>query len=200
MLVIGLTGGIGSGKTTVGKLFERLGATVIDSDQLSRNVTLPNRPALNQIVEHFGEKILQKDGSLDRTALRNIIFKNENERIWLEKLLHPLIRKEMKDKIQSADSLYCIIIIPLLLETEPNPLIQRILVIDSPESEQIKRTQTRDRSTPDEIKAIINTQVNRKKRLLAAHDVIINDGSLEDLAPQVERLHGFYSALAKKNL
>lgn len=200
MLVVGLTGGIGSGKTTVGKLFERLGATVIDADQLSRNVTMPNRPALNQIVEHFGPTILQTDGSLDRTALRNIIFKNENERIWLEKLLHPLIRQEMKEKIQSVDSLYCIIIIPLLLETEPNPLIQRILVIDSPEPEQIKRTQTRDRSTPEEIKAIIDTQVKRAERLSVAHDVIINDGLLEDLVPQVERLHGFYSALAKKNL
>lgn len=198
MLVVGLTGGIGSGKTTVAKLFEKLGATIIDTDQLARDVTEPNQIALQKMGDHFGSRILKADGSLNRTELRKIVFDDEKERTWLEQLLHPLIREEMKRKIETAQTPYCIVIIPLLFETEPNPLIDRILVVDTSENEQIKRTQTRDNITADEVKAILKTQVNRTERLSSAHDVIINEGPLKDLIPQVERLHDFYTNLAKK--
>ncbi len=198
MLVIGLTGGIGSGKTTVAKLFSEHGVKVIDTDQLARDVTQPGQEALHNITTKFGNSILKSDGSLDRTALRKIIFKDENNRAWLEKLLHPLIRNEMKRQIESSKSSYCIVIIPLLFETEPNPLINRVLVVDAPEIEQIRRTQKRDNSTQPEVEAILKTQVSRAKRLAAANDIITNDGSLADLIPQVNKLHLLYTALNKE--
>jgi dephospho-CoA kinase len=196
MLVIGLTGGIGSGKTAVAKLFAEHGITVIDTDQLSRDVTLPNQPALKEIVNRFGTDILLPNGTLNRPALKKIIFKDDSQRIWLEELLHPLIREEMKRQVDAATSPYCIVVIPLLLETKPNPLIQRILVVDTHVESQIQRTQLRDNSTEEEVKAIINTQVNRTQRLTAAHDVIENNGTLNDLKTQVENLHQFYLGLS----
>lgn len=199
MLIIGLTGGIGSGKTTVAKLFAERGVTVIDTDQLARDVTEPGRPALQSIAEKFGASILQANGSLNRTALRKIVFTDENKRLWLENLLHPLILDEMKKQANAAKSPYCIVVIPLLLETNLNHLINRILVIDTNEKEQIKRTQLRDNSTENEIKSIIATQATRVNRLSAAHDIIENNGSITDLTPQVDRLHGFYLALAQKD-
>src|SRR5579883_1238465 len=149
MLVIGLTGGIGSGKSTVAKLFIERGVTVIDSDKLARDVVLPGQAALKQVAEKFGSAVMKPDGTLDRNALRKIIFEDENSRNWLEQLLHPLIRAEMKKQIKNANPPYCIIMIPLLLETENNPLIDRILVVDSAEADQIKRTQKRDNATEE---------------------------------------------------
>jgi dephospho-CoA kinase len=198
MLVVGLTGGIGSGKTTVAKLFAEKGITVIDTDQLARDVTRPDQPALKQITDQFGAHLLQTDGTLNRSALRKIVFNDENSRVWLEKLLHPLIRAEMQRQVNTAKSAYCIVVIPLLLETERNPLIDRILVIDSPEDDQLKRTQLRDNATEQEIRAILTTQVNRTTRLRAADDIIENVGPAKNLIPQVDRLHGFYTALAQK--
>lgn len=198
MLVIGLTGGIGSGKTTVAKLFERQGITIIDTDQLARDVTQRGQPALNEIAKKFSPNILNSDGSLNRTALRKIIFNDDDSRIWLENLLHPLIRAKITHKVAGVNSPYCIVVIPLLLEKEPNPLINRILVVDLPREEQIKRTQARDNLSQDEIKRIISTQVSRTERLAAADDIIDNFGSINDLIPQVNRLHGFYLALAQK--
>ena len=192
MLVIGLTGGIGSGKTTVANLFADLGVDVIDTDQLSRDVTKSGQGALKKISEHFGPKILQSNGSLDRTALRKIIFTDDNARRWLEELLHPLIRAEMKRQIDSSTSTYCIVVIPLLIETKPNSLIDRILVVDTSEDLQLERTKKRDNSSEKEVAAILNTQVNREKRLAAAHDIIENHGSLDDLVSQVKKLHEFY--------
>ncbi|MHB1949106.1 MAG: dephospho-CoA kinase [Gammaproteobacteria bacterium] len=199
MLVIGLTGGIGSGKSAVAKLFSERGVTVIDTDQLSRDVTQPGQPALEQIAEKFGRDILLPDGGLNRTALRKLIFIDENKRQWLEQLLHPLIRAEMQRQIEAARPPYCIVVIPLLLEKESNPLIDRILIVDALESDQIKRTQIRDNASPDEIKSIIKTQVTRPERLAKADDIIDNNGALIDLIPQVDRLHGFYTALAQKD-
>lgn len=198
MLVIGITGGIGSGKTTVAKLFSERGVTVIDSDQLARDVTQTGQPALQHIIDKFGSDILLANGNLNRSALRKIIFTDNTHRDWLEKLLHPLIRSEMKRQVDASTSPYVIVVIPLLLETEPNPLINRILVIDAPETAQIKRTQTRDNATEEEIKTIIKTQIKRTERLAKADDLIINDGSLIDLNSQVDRLNGFYRALAQK--
>lgn len=199
MLVIGLTGGIGSGKTTVAKLFTERGITVIDTDQLARDVTQRGQPALKEIESKFGSSILQPDGSLNRNALRKIIFADDNNRIWLENLLHPLIRQEMDAQVKLARSPYCIVVIPLLLEKEFKHNIDRVLIVDTSESEQIKRTQLRDNATADEIKAIIKTQVTRPKRLEAADDIIENNGTRANLVSQVNNLHGFYTALAQKN-
>lgn len=196
MLVIGLTGGIGSGKSTVAQLFAEKGITVIDSDQLARDVTQPGKPALNEIQEHFGSGLINENGSLNRTTLRKIIFGNDNERVWLEQLLHPLIRAEMKKQIEKSTSNYCIVVIPLLFETTPNPLINRILVVDTHEKEQINRVLKRDSSSPEEIQLILKSQVSRAKRLEFADDIIENTGSISELIPQVNRLHHYYSSLA----
>lgn len=199
MLVIGLTGGIGSGKTTVAKLFQEKGITVIDTDQLAREVIERGSPALESIKKYFGNSILNSDQSLNRNALRKIIFQNDEKRIWLEKLLHPLIRHELKKQIQYATSAYCIVVIPLLFETDPNPLIDRILVVDSSEENQINRTCMRDNSSIEEVKAILKTQVERTKRLALADDVIINNHSIDDLAVEVNKIHKLYTRIAQKN-
>jgi dephospho-CoA kinase len=195
MLVIGLTGGIGSGKSTVAELFAARGVSIIDTDQLSRDLTQPGQTAFNAIVEKFGPDVLLANGHLDRKALRTLIFADADKRAWLEALLHPSIREAMRQQAESATTPYCIAVIPLLLETKPNPLINRILVVDAPEAHQIQRTATRDLHLPHEVEAIMNTQVNRQTRLAAADDVIYNDGKLDDLAPQVDKLHQFYLSL-----
>jgi dephospho-CoA kinase len=197
MFVVGLTGGIGSGKSTVAQLFAEKNIVIIDTDQLSRYLTLPGMPAFFEIEKLFGADILNPNGTLDRTKLREIIFADDVKRRQLEQLLHPLIRAEMKLQAEAADSPYCIVVIPLLFETEPNPLIQRILVVDTTEELQLARTTLRDKNSENQITAIIKTQVSREKRLSLTHDIIHNDGILEDLAPQVNRLHKLYLSLAK---
>lgn len=199
MLVIGLTGGIGSGKSTVAALFSALGITVIDTDQLARDVTQQGQPALTEIVKEFDQTILQADGSLDRAKLRRYIFNDAKKRDWLEKLLHPLIRKEMKLQAENAISPYCIIVIPLLLETEPNPLIDRILVVNASRDQQINRTIKRDNTKQEDVEAIMQTQISQTKRLMAANDIIENNGTIEELIPQVEKLHQYYLSLATKS-
>lgn len=195
MHTIGLTGGIGSGKSTVAALFEKCGAMIIDTDQLSRSLTQVGQPALRQIIQQFGPTIALEDGSLNRASLRKIIFSDEKHRIWLENLLHPLIRLEMQKIIKSSSAPYCIAVIPLLLETKPNPLIERILVVDTTPELQLHRTKMRDQTSYDEVMAIINTQVDRNTRLKKADDVITNNGSFEDLAMQVKQLDNFYRSL-----
>lgn len=197
-LVIGLTGGIGSGKSTVADLFAARGITVIDTDQLARDVTAKDQPALTAIKAYFGNEIILPDQQLNRALLREVIFKDHEKRIWLEKLLHPLIRTAMKQHIAKATSPYCIVVIPLLFESLPNPLIERILVVDTLESEQLKRAQARDNSRLETLEAIIKTQISRAERLLGADDVIENTGSFEDLAIQVDKLHEQYLTLAHR--
>lgn len=196
MLTIGLTGGIGSGKSTVANFFSQLGITIIDSDQIARDVVLPGTPALQTIVTHFGKQILDDHGALDRQKLRELIFQHPEERRWLEKLLHPQIREKMRAAVQQAQSSYCVLVIPLLIETQPNPLVNRILVIDSPEDLQIKRTQQRDRLDETQIQAIMQSQATREQRLAAADDVIHNKGDLKQLEIQVQKLHQRYLQLA----
>ena len=200
MFVIGLTGGIGSGKSTVATLFLKKGITVIDTDQLAREVIEPDRIAFKKIIDYFGKAILQDSGKIDRAKLRTIVFHNPKQRLWLEKLLHPLIRELMAQHIKEAKSPYCIAVIPLLFETTPNPLINRILVVDSPEPLQIKRVLARDASSEAEIKKIIASQISREKRLKGADDVILNDGLLEDLQLQVDQLHEQYLSLSAASL
>ncbi len=197
MLVIGLTGGIGSGKTTVADLFAKLGVPIIDADQVARDVTQPGQAALALIVEHFNQALLLADGTLNRAALRQLIFKDEAERHWLENLLHPLIQEEILRQLDKLSAPYCIVVIPLLFETAVNfdSLIDRILLVDAAETRQIERVKARDQLSSAEIQAILNSQVEREYRLKHCDDVIINDGELGELMPQVEKLHAYYLGL-----
>jgi dephospho-CoA kinase len=195
MLVIGLTGGIGSGKSTVADLFADLGVPIIDADAKAREVTQPDKPAFLNIVKHFGDDILLSNGTLDRAKLRNIIFSDSKERLWLENLLHPLIREEMQHEINHLTGPYCIAVIPLLLEVEFYSFINRILVVDASLDAQIVRVMTRDKMNKLAVEAILKTQATRVDRKARAQDIIINDGTLADLIPQVEKLHEKYSKM-----
>jgi dephospho-CoA kinase len=192
MLIIGLTGGIGSGKSTVADLFAEYAVPIIDADVIAREVTEPSHPAFATIIDHFGKDLLLKNGLLDRAALRNLIFADTHQRDWLENLLHPLIRNEIEQRLKTLSAPYCIIVIPLLLEVKPYPFIDRILVIDAPEHKQIERVMSRDHVSKAHIEAILNTQIDRQHRLAQAHDIITNDGSLSDLKSQVEKWHQTY--------
>lgn len=191
-LVIGLTGGIGSGKTAVSDAFSEFGIVVIDADVVAREVVEPGEPALNAIAEKFGENILTASGTLDRAKLREIVFNNEADKQWLNNLLHPLIRERMQSQLQNADSIYCILSAPLLVENNMQNMVDRVLVVDVPESLQITRTTQRDNQQPQQVQNIINAQANRQQRLDAADDVIDNSGDLKSLKKQVEILHGQY--------
>ena len=200
MLVVGLTGGIGSGKSTVANLFAERGAAIIDADIIAREVTEKESPALKNIVKHFGPEVILKDGSLDRGKLRQLVFNHPNDRLWLEKLLHPLIKDEMTRQIARMKAAYCVAVIPLLLEVEFYSFINRILVIDTSETEQIKRAMLRDNISKSEVEAILHSQASRQARRAKAHDVILNDGSLEDLIPQVDKLHEKYLEMSQHSV
>ena len=197
MLVIGVTGGIGSGKTAATDHFQSLGITVVDADLASRVIVEPGRPALKAIEEHFGASVIAGDGTLDRRALREIVFAKPEERKWLEQLTHPLIGQEIASQIQNSKSEYTILASPLLLESNQHHLAKRVLVIDVPESVQVERTITRDNTTEDGVKAIIAAQMKRQDRLAKADDVIVNDQDLAHLQQEVEKLHQTYLEMAR---
>ncbi|TQV79456.1 dephospho-CoA kinase [Exilibacterium tricleocarpae] len=199
MFIVGLTGGIGSGKSAVSACFERLGVTVMDADIAARTVVEKGRPALAAIAEHFGADILDADGALNRAALRQIVFQDPGQRSWLERLLHPLIFEELKSGLRNATSAYSILVSPLLVETSQHRLTQRILVVDIPEQLQLARTMARDNNTEAQVKAIMKTQANRERRLKCADDVLVNDGNLEDLERAVEKLHQQYLKMAAEH-
>lgn len=196
MYVVGLTGGIGSGKSAVSALFESHGVTVVDADIAARIVVEKGRPALERIADHFGKTVLQEDGSLNRAALRKMIFNDEGERGWLETLLHPLIHRELQAQLRAASGPYAMLVSPLLVETGQSRLAQRILVVDAPEELQVERSMARDASSEEQIRAIMAAQSSRKKRLSYADDMILNDGSREELAEKVKALHEKYCKLA----
>jgi dephospho-CoA kinase len=197
MFVVALTGGIGSGKTSVANLFAKHGIPIIDADEIARELTELGQPAFLDIVDHFEEKILCFDGTLDRAKLREVIFKHPEERQWLEALLHPLISKEIEKRLASTHAPYSMIVIPLLVEVTPYSFINRVVVVDTPEHEQIKRVMERDNISEKQVEAILRTQAERDERLSIAHDVILNDGVLADLMPQVQKLHELYLTLLK---
>lgn len=192
---LGLTGGIGSGKSAVAAQFAALGIDVIDSDQAARWVVEPGRPALASIAEHFGAQVLQADGQLNRPALRELIFESPAERGWLERLLHPLIAQEVAQFLDNARSPYAITVSPLLIESGQYKLAQRILVVDVPEQLQIERTMQRDRLSAEQVQAIMAAQATRETRLNHADDVLVNDRDLAWVKQEVERLHAFYLTL-----
>jgi dephospho-CoA kinase len=193
--ILGLTGGIGSGKSAAAQCFIDLGVHLVDADNAARWVVEPGRPALAQIAEHFGAGVLQADGTLNRSALRELIFKDPQQRVWLEGLLHPLIREEIRQYLARAESAYAILVSPLLLETSQHQMVQRVLVIDVPESVQIERTVMRDKTNEEQVRAILKAQASRDERLRRADDVILNDRDPAWLKSEVERLHHFYLTL-----
>jgi dephospho-CoA kinase len=201
MFVVGLTGGIGSGKSTVAEMFTALGVELVDADIAAREVVAPGTPALAEIAKHFGSEILTADGGLDRGALRQVIFQQEKEKHWLEELLHPLIRMWLTKKISSSRTAYCLLVSPLLLETGQAELVDRILVVDVSVDIQIARTLARDGGEERTVRAIIASQIDRSQRLERADDIIGNDQPLKFLRQRVEKLHRGYLAMAraKKN-
>ncbi|NHC09405.1 dephospho-CoA kinase [Stutzerimonas degradans] len=192
--VLGLTGGIGSGKTAAANHFASLGIHVVDADQAARWVVETGRPALQQIVEHFGPGVLH-EGALNRAALRERIFLDPSERIWLEQLLHPLIRAEVAAHLAKAESPYAILVSPLLVESGQYRQVDRVLVVDVPEALQVERTVGRDRTSEEQVRAILKVQASREERMRHADDVLLNDRDLVWLQAEVERLHRFYLTL-----
>jgi dephospho-CoA kinase len=193
---VGLTGGIASGKSTVANLFAALGATIVDTDLLAREVVAPGTDVFAQIVAHFGEGIRAADGTLDRAALRARIFADPAERVWLESLTHPAIRELTDARCAAARGSYCMVAIPLLVETRGADRFDRVLVVDCDPEIQVARLQARDGSTREEAQRILAAQASREARLAVAHDVIHNDGDIARLREQVERLHRVYRTAA----
>jgi dephospho-CoA kinase len=191
-MIIGLTGGIGSGKTAVSDTFKSLGIDIVDADVSSRRVVEKGQTSLDDIQAHFGDGILDSENNLDRAKLREIIFKNPQERVWLEKLLHPKIAEHIKDQLESSNSPYCILVSPLLLETEQKSYCSFVLVVDVPEESQVARTAKRDGVSEEQVKNIISAQIDREKRLEQADEILINDGSMEELKEKVVVLHTKY--------
>ena len=197
MFVVGLTGGIGSGKTAASDHFKTLGIEIVDADVASRVVVEPNTPALKKIAEHFGPDILSPDQSLNRAKLRELIFSNPEEKQWLENLLHPLIRQHITHSLQTATSPYVIFVSPLLVESGQETLCDRLLVIDVPQDLQLKRTMQRDSNDAEQVKRIMASQADRNDRLQKATDVIENTAGLKQLQQKVETLHQQYLAQAQ---
>jgi dephospho-CoA kinase len=195
-LRIGLTGGIASGKSEASRHFAALGVPVIDTDIIARELVAPGQPALTEIADHFGEEILDQDGRLDRARLRAIVFADAARRRELEAILHPRIRDRAVEEARRRDGAYCIIVIPLLVETARDYLLDRILVVDTPTALQVQRLGRRDNLSKADIEAVLAAQADRETRLEAADDVLVNDGSIEDLHRQIDELHRFYVRLA----
>jgi dephospho-CoA kinase len=198
VLVIGVTGGIGSGKSTVANLFSSLGAPVIDADELARQVVAPGQPAYEEILQHFGTSILSRSGELDRRRLRERIFSDPAKRARLEAIVHPRVYAQIKHLLDCLETPYAIVVVPLLIESGASELVDRVLVVDSPEELQIERTRDRDGTTRAAVKKILAAQLDRSARLSAADDVIENDASMEALTKVVFRLHRQYLSEAER--
>lgn len=195
-VIIGLTGGIGSGKTAVSKIFESHGINVIDADIIAREIVAKGSIALGKIEIHFGKDILLENGELNRSVLRELVFNDESSRLWLNNLLHPLIRAEITHQLNTTSSAYCILVAPLLIENNLTPLVSRVLIVDVAPETQLVRTCQRDGSPEDTIKSIMNNQISRPERITAADDIIDNnDTGTDSLVEQVKHLHQYYLKL-----
>ena len=189
MFVVGLTGGIGSGKSAATAIFEDLGIDVVDADLASREAVLPGSKALDQIQKKFGNEILLEDQSLNRAKLREIIFDNSEDKTWLEQLLHPEIRHIIQSKLENSSSEYVILVSPLLFETDQHEFCNTTILIDSSLNSQVSRTSKRDSVSEDSVKKIISAQMSRDDKLKIAKIVINNDDSLEQLESNVKKVH-----------
>lgn len=196
MLKIGLTGGIGSGKTAVSERFAALGIAIVDADLVARYCVAPGTQALQEIAAHYGDDIIQPNGMLDRAALRQRVFSDASERKWLESLLHPLIAARIQEELSTIDTAYAMLVSPLLLETNQASLVDRILLVDVPEEIQISRTMARDGGDRQQVEQILTAQMSRHERQAGADDILLNDGSLAELDARLQILHEQYLQLA----
>lgn len=199
MLRIGLTGGIGSGKSTACAYFHELGVPIVDTDLIARELLEKGQPLLQTLCQHFGNDILNDSGYLDRAAMRQRVFSEPKGLAWLEELLHPRIREQVQQQLAQLNTLYVIIAIPLLVEKGWQREVDRVLVVDCDEQQQIMRATERDHGHPESIRNIMAHQANRQQRLAAADDILHNDGSQESLLVQVQRLHHTYLALSQSS-
>ena len=196
MLKVGLTGGIGSGKTTASGYFSALNIPVIDADEIAHKLLTPGGPAYQEVVDTFGENILDNQKLIGRSRLRALVFEDPGKRKVLEEIIHPRVRSEINRQLEKTNAPYCIIVIPLLIEAGYADFVDNILVIDADESAQLKRVKERSGLNEDEIKNIMSAQVDRQKRLDHANEVITNDSSLSELKRKVEQLHKRYTEMA----
>jgi dephospho-CoA kinase len=202
--VVGISGGIGSGKTTVTDLFATYGVEIIDADVIAREVVEPGTPALKSIVDKFGQSVLDYSsgvslGTLDRAKLRTLVFSDSETKSWLNKLLHPAIRQQMLLQTRQAKSAYCLLSVPLLVENKLYEQVDRVVIVDVDEQTQLHRTLLRDKTNEQQIRAIMNAQATRPQRLSVADDIVDNKGKTVDLVNQVTRLHKKYLQLAKQS-
>jgi dephospho-CoA kinase len=195
---VGLTGGIASGKTTVANLFAALGATIVDTDLLAREVVAPGTALLAEVTSHFGAAILAADGSLDRRQLRDRVFADPTERLWLEGRLHPAIRALTDSRCEAASGPYCIVAIPLLVETGGEKRFDRVLVVDCDPAIQLARVMARDGISREAAQRMLDAQASREARLAVADDIVRNDSDVAHLRDQVEKLHRIYVAAASR--
>lgn len=198
--IVALTGGIGSGKSTVADAFSSLGITIIDADIIARQVVEPGTPALRAISDHFGSDIITSEGALDRRKLREHIFSHPEEKTWLNALLHPLIQQETQKQMSAATSAYVLWVVPLLVENKLHDKADRVLVVDVSPATQIQRTMARDNVTRQHAEQILAAQATREARLAVADDVIDNDGAPDAIASDVARLHKQYLAYAAQTV
>lgn len=194
--IVALTGGIGSGKSTVADAFARFGVAIVDADVIARQVVEPGTPALAAITAHFGNEMLQGDGSLNRPALRQRIFSNPDEKRWLNQLLHPIIHQETQRQLAKATSPYALWVIPLLVENGLQDRADRVLVVDVDSKTQLARTMARDGISRQQALNILSAQATREQRLAIADDIIDNNGTAQDIEPYVATLHRRYLELA----
>lgn len=197
MFVVGLTGGIGSGKTAASDYLASLGITVVDADLASRVIVEPGQPALAAIEAHFGAEVIAADGTLDRRALRERVFANPEQRKALEAITHPAIGAEIMRQLQASRSPYTVLVSPLLLETSQHRMAQRILLIDVPEALQVARTTSRDEVPAAQVEAIMAAQMPREEKRARADDIVVNDGDLSHLQAQLDTLHARYLEMAR---
>jgi dephospho-CoA kinase len=198
-LRVALTGGIGSGKSTVSSEFQALGTPIIDSDVISRTIVKPGKPCLKAIIDELGNDLLNDSGELDRHKLRNIIFNDSEAKRKLEDILHPVIYQEIEREISNVDFPYCLVVIPLLIETQAMDKFDRILLIDVPEHIQLLRAARRDKTSTEAIQNIIKNQISREQRLKYADDIIDNSVKIDDLSDSVHKLHDFYLKISNND-
>lgn len=198
LLRVGLTGGIGSGKTTVKNFFDELGAPTIDADEISHRITKPGQAAFDEVIALFGKESLDETGNLDRKRLRALIFDEPDLKQKLEAIIHPRVRAQIREFTDRVDYPYCIICIPLLLETGAQSTVDRVVVVDAPEELQVARVNRRDNADERQTRSIIRSQAGREQRLHAAHDIIVNDGNISDLKAQVDNLHERYKLMGSQ--
>jgi dephospho-CoA kinase len=192
--VVGLTGGIASGKSTVAEMFKKRGAPLIDADAITRELVAPGQPALREIKDSFGADYISEDGQLNRSRLRALIFADPSARKRLEAILHPRVYAEIRERLEHITAPYCVVVVPLLVETADYGLFDRILVVDTPEAAQRQRLMARDDVSAEQAAQAMNAQASRAQRLAAATDIIVNDKTIAELESEVAGLHALYAA------